>query len=256
MKILEAAEGGIRSSTKTRLRLGISQKRYYSRLRKLLEEGLIEKVGSSYRATLLGNLCLEITGGLMKVLSQRDRLELIDKVRRSKEISIDEAEEISRSLLNVNVQGLVTPVKMVDTWEGVVKETNAYLERAEETIHFATKYFDHRTIEAIIRAMHRGVEFKTLIDKSLSVGIKSKLKMLSMMLSHPRVIRQFYEAASLAKGFSRYVDLPYTFFVVDAEYAMVEIANPLKNSFYVAFFFHNEKVAKRLLHNFRMLWEP
>jgi len=200
-------------------------------------------------------LCLQMAEILSKALSQRERLDVLTRIGRLEGIGVDQMEAIAKVLANVNIEGLISPVKMCDTWKGVVETVNSYLEKAEETIYFATKYFDYRTIESIIMAIQRGVKFRSLIDKSLSTGIKSRVKLLGSMISHPRMFKLFYDFVGSAEEISRYVDLPYTFIVIDGRYAMIEITNPLTNAFYVAFFFHNGEICKRLIENFKMLWE-
>jgi len=255
IKILNASIGGINSGTRTRKLLGLSQKRYYTRLNELIKASLIEKVNSKYEITMLGKLCLQMVEILSDALSQSKRLDLLTRIGRLEGITIDQMESIAKILSNIDIEGMMVPVKMCDTWTSVVETTNSYLERAEETIHFATKYFDHRTVESIIMAIQRGVKFRSLIDKHLSIDIKNRVKLLGSMLSHPRMFKLFYNFVRSAKEISRYVDLPYTFFVIDGRYASIEISNPVTNHFYVGFFFHHTGICKKLLENFEMLWE-
>jgi len=257
IKIFYAAGEGIKSSTEAIKTLGLTQKRYYTHLRNLTEAGLIQKSEEAYQHSTLGKICYKLGGAFKNALSQRDRLDLVDRLGKAKNISLEETEEIMRAILKqANISpGVIIPVKMYDTFEQVVKEINDHLENAENTGYFATKYFDSRTIEACMRASQRGVQFKVLLDKSLSIGMREKMKFLSTLFSDLRMLKHIFDFDRMFNESARYVDLPYTFIVIDAKHGMIEITNPLTNKFYVAFFFQDEKVCERLLENFRMLWE-
>jgi len=54
IKILYCAGDGIEHSTYTIEELGLSQKRYYTRLKALIDSGLIKKKEGFYRQTALG----------------------------------------------------------------------------------------------------------------------------------------------------------------------------------------------------------
>ena len=258
LKVFHAAGKGIESSTEAIKELGLTQKRYYTHLRSLMEAGLIQKSEEAYQQTTLGKICDKLAEVFQNALSQRDRLDLLDRLGKAKNISLEEAEEIMRAILRqANISpDVISPVKMCDNWEQVVKETNDYLEKAKETVYFATKYIDIRTVEALMRAIQRRVEFQSILDKSLYTdSIKGKIKFMVTMLSHPTMVKSFYDFASVAKETTRIIDLPYTFFVIDAKYGMIEITNPLINTFYVAFFFQSEDICKKLIDNFSMLWK-
>ncbi|MHA1664674.1 MAG: DUF7436 family protein [Candidatus Njordarchaeales archaeon] len=259
MKIFNEALNGIESSTKTIKKLGLSQKRYYTRLNELIEAGLIKKNGEIYELTILGKICHTWQETFLEILEKRERLDLMDRLKLSKNLSLEESEEISRILAKdlvdtFNITDILSYVKVADTWEKVVRHTIEILENAEKNIYFVTKYVEMRVVEILIKKYQKGVKMYLLSDNAESFS--DKFRMIVMMLSNPKMVKYFFDFFSSDEiNFKLVEDVPYTFIVVDEKYVMIEIANPINNKFLVAFFFKNEKIAKRLLETFDKLWD-
>ena len=261
LKIFYAAEGGITNSTHAIKEMGLTQKRYYTHLKRLIDVGLIEKVEGAYRHTTLGKICYKMAEALSNTLSYRERLNLIDKLTKAKNISLEESEEIMRAILkDMNIvpgerlSDIIGPVKMADTWDKVVTDVIEYINKAEESIHFATQYLDSRVVEAIFMASQRGVELNFLItDKDqVSTGLKI---LIGSLFTNPRALRSLVQLFMSPKLKVRTVELPYTFIVVDRSLAMVEVVKPYTKKFSLAFFFHNRRLCERLIESFNVLWD-
>ena len=61
IKIFIYAKDGITNSTMAIKKLGLTQKRYYTRLKQLLEAGLLEKREDGYWHTVLGNILYQLS---------------------------------------------------------------------------------------------------------------------------------------------------------------------------------------------------
>jgi uncharacterized protein YbaA (DUF1428 family) len=261
LKVFYAAGEGIKSSTEAIKTLGLTQKRYYTHLRNLMEAGLIEKSGETYQHTTLGKISHKMGEAFQNALSQRDRLDLVDRLGKAKNISIEETEEIMRAILkqaNIGSEGRLTdftgPVRVADNWEKVVYDVEEYLDKAQDDVYFATRYFDIRTAEAIMRTFQRGVKFYALWGSKEPFIEKAKMVMRTVIFN-PKMLKSFFKFLSSANLNMRIVDIPYTFIVVDKKYAMIEVAKPYTHAFSMAFFFHNEKLCERLIETFEMLWK-
>jgi predicted transcriptional regulator len=261
LKIFSAAQQGIISSTDTIKELNLTQKRYYTHLKNLLESGLIEKVDNVYKQTTLGKICGKLADALQSALDSKERLELIDRVKKVQNISVEETEEIMQAILKdtnfvsgERLTDILGPVKMSDTWEKVVDDVVKYLNNAEESVYFATPYMDSNVIDCAFKASQRGVKlnFLTSNKDQITNGIKMMFKTL---FTHPRALKNLFQLFNSPKLQIRCVELPYTFIVVDNKYAMVEVVKPYAKTFSLAFFFHNERICGRLIDNFNILWE-
>ena len=264
LKIFHAAKDDITSSTKTIKELELTQKRYYTRLNQLMEAGLIERDGNVYQQTMLGKLCYKLGEAFENILNQRDRLDLAHRLQKSPSITLEETEKIMQAILKQANIGLgermedfLAPVRIADSWEKVVHDIVEYIEKAEECIYFVTKYFDIRVVEAVLRAIQRGVELRAIGDESQKSfsWLLGQVQMVRAMLSQPKMIKFFLKFISSSKFQVRFIALPYTFIVVDRKYAMVEVTKPFTDTFSIAFFFHNGKLCGRLIENFEVLWK-
>lgn len=258
LKIFRAARDGIASSTKTIKELGLTQKRYYTRLNELMKSGLIEKNEDAYQHTMLGKLCYQLGEVFGKALGQRDRLDLLDKLKRSKTITLEETKTIAQALSTggasglSGVESLVGSVRMVDSYEQLVQETVGLLEKAEKEVYFATQYYDFRVVEAFLRAMKRNIKFSMLY--SVKDPAERLQTVMRMLLSHPALLKSFIEVLKSPDLKLRLAELPYTFLVVDRKYAMIEIAKPYTEAFSVAFILESGNICEKFVETFNSLW--
>lgn len=105
MKILLACEKGIDRSTKAIEELGLTQKRYYTWLKRLTDAGL-GKRGNAYVQTVLGKLSHIFWRAFLKAISQRGHLELADKLMKSDTLSINEKEKLLRVISDKELLGV------------------------------------------------------------------------------------------------------------------------------------------------------
>ncbi len=260
IKIFYAAKNGIGSSTQAIRELDLTQKKYYTHLKRLIDADLIERVDGAYRHTTLGKIGFKLAEAFQTAISQKDRLDLIDKLTKVKNITVEETEEIMQAILkdtNIvpgeRVSDILGPVRMADTWEKVVDDVIEYIQKAEESIYFATPYSDARTIEVTAETALRGIKMKFL--SSNKDTISTNIHLLRTIISNPHLVKSLLEFANSENCQIRYIELPYTFLVIDRKYSMVEVTRPYTKSFNVAFFFHNAVLSERLIETFELLWE-
>jgi len=261
LKIFCATKDGIESSTQAIKKLGLTQKRYYTNLKRLIDVGLVEKVDGKYVHTTLGKIVYKLMEALKGALDQKDKLELVDRLLKAKSLSAEETEEIMRAILkdaNIipgeRITDILGPVRMADTWEKVVQDVVEYIDKAEEEIFFASRYYDMQVMEAVLRASQRQVKMYFLADKEMKIPRIARI-FLSSLLTNRDALSAFFNLLKSPRFKIKYASLPYSFIVVDREYSMVEVATPLKKTFSLAFLFHSKKLSERLLESFMLLWE-
>ncbi|MEM2130274.1 MAG: phospholipase D-like domain-containing protein, partial [Candidatus Bathyarchaeia archaeon] len=261
IKIFYAAKDGIKSSTQAIRDLDLTQKKYYTHLKRLIDAGLVERVNGVYKHTTLGKIGFKLAEAFMNAVTQKDRLDLIDRLSKAKNITLDETEEIMRAILkdtNIipgdRITDILGPVRMADTWEKVVQDVVEYINKAEEEVFFATQYLDSKVVEAIFEASNRGIKFNFLISDKNQMFNGMKF-LVSTFFTNPKALKTILEILPSTKLRVRTVDVPYTFIVVDKKVAMVEVTKPNTKTFSLAFFFHNERLCERLIESFNVLWE-
>jgi DNA-binding MarR family transcriptional regulator len=261
IKIFYAAKDGINSSTQAIREMDLTQKKYYTHLKRLIDADLIERVDGAYRHTTLGKIGFKLAEAFKTAISQKDRLDLIDKLTKAKNITVEETEEIMRTILkdtNIvpgeRISDLLGPVRMADTWEKVVQDVVEYVNNAEKEIYFATQYLDMRVVESLLSAAQKGIRMKFLIGEQQNVS-GAVHQLLKSLFTEPKTLKFLFNFVRSPDLQLKYAELPYTFVVVDRKYSMVEVAKPFTKSFSLGFFFHNEKLSERLIESFDVLWE-
>jgi len=255
IKIFIYAKNGITNSTVAIRDMGLTQKRYYTRLKLLLDAGILEKREQGYRYTFLGTILHQMSGSFKAVLEQKDRLELANKLRKSKTLSLEEKKNLMNlitptALTEVNLQDMLSPVRMVDNYEEMIKNSIELIEKTERNLYVASRYSDIRVIEAILRASNRGVEMRFL---SAKLDLSQRLNVLRALFS-PNTFSLFLKMTKELSSIIKQIELPYSFIISDEKYVAIEVPHPIKEEFYLGFIFQNEVVCKKIINVFEDLW--
>jgi len=258
LRIFAAARDGIGSSTKTIRELGLTQKRYYTRLNELIKAGLIEKNEETYQHTMLGKLCYKLGEVFDKALGQRDRLDLLDKLKRAKTLTPEETKTIAQSIAISGAPGLsdmgslISSVRMIENYEKFVQDAIELIQKAEDNVYFASQYFDVRVIEPLLKSIQSGVKYSILYSKQLFL---EQFHMVTrMLMSSPSMLKFFIQYLKSPDMQGRLIELPFTFIIVDNKHALIEVAKPFTKAFSVAFVLESEKVCQQLIEIFDSLW--
>ena len=253
VKILHRAGTGIENSTYTMKELRLSVKRYYTRMKALLDAGLIKKKTGVYRQTALGRIIYDrFLPAMGKTCDAKDELELLLYLEGT------ELESGVRNLIEdkLNIPSFAESinVKTIDNYESMVIDVIDICDEAKESILLASNYFDIRVMEATIRSQERGVTNRIILGRK---SLSSKLQQLKMMLS-PAFTRAVINFASKAENLNevvRIVDLDYSFCVVDGHHIILKVSDAFKGDFLAAFSVNDWKMGKRLTDSYEELWE-
>jgi len=259
LKIFQEAKEGIRNSTETKKKLGLTQKRYYTRLNELLKVGLLQKQDGAYRHTSLGKICYQIGGVLLEAVNNSEQLELMDKVAQSPSLSTEEREKVIRAVSRSGLanfadllNGGIKPVGIVTKLEDIVAGAKRLIEKAQKEVYLATRYTDSSVDESILNSLDRGIKMYLLDGDKKSLS--QKIQLIRLIFSRPRLIKLFYEIFRSPNVYTGYTDdLPYSFIVVDGKYVGVEIPKPHSNDFFLGLFFENELLSRKLVEVFNLL---
>jgi DNA-binding transcriptional ArsR family regulator len=258
IKIFMTARRGIEKSTKTIQELGLTQKRYYSRLKELMKAGLIEKRDNGYRHTITGMICYTLGKSFNSALDQRDRLDLADRLRRSKSISQEETKQILQALSpkdftsSLDVEELIYPVKMIEEFEPLVSELVARIEGAEERIYLSAYDPDVRVMEALIKAAQRKIDLSLLTGKSQKLS--ERIQVLRMILN-PGIAHVVLDLLQTHGLKVKHTDVPFNFCVIDETFALIELSDPFTNGFQVGFTLESHDVCQKLVTTFNSLFQ-
>lgn len=247
------AENGIESSTTAIKALGLTQKRYYTRLKSLLEAGIIEKTDEGYQHTILGKLVYKLGLSLLKIIEKKEQLEVLNAVQKSSSISPEDTSHIAKALsVELSFLDVTGKVIMIDSYEGLVNELNRLIEGAKRTFYIASKYADANVVEVTMKAQKRGIKILILTEK---LKLKNNISMIKYLLS-PKLLMSFSKFMSDFTTILRQLpDLIYSFSIIDGKIAVFEIPHPNLDSFYLAFIIENEETSKKIEGIFLDMWE-
>jgi len=258
IKIFITAQGGIEKSTQAIHELGLTQKRYYSRLRELMDAGLIEKRENAYRHTTTGAICYTLGKSVNAALAQRDSLDLVDRVRRSRSFSTKQTTQILQALTprdlasSLEGGGLIHPARLLDEGSLLVSELIARIEGAKERIYLAAEDPDARVMEALIRAAQRKIDLSLLTGESHKLSERIQVLQLILNPGFAHAVLDLLLARELKV---KHGDVPFTFCVIDGTFALIELADPFTNDFQAGFTLESPVVCHRLVQTFEGLFQ-
>ena len=253
LEIFLLAGEGIENSTYAIEELGFTSKRYYARLRELVDMGFVRKTGGVYRQTPFGSMIYSrLFPAMGRAYESRDRLSLISEFKGT-EIE-DDVRELLEEELNLPDFAVSTKVKMIDDYEAMVVDVIDICDEAKESVLIASNYVDVRVMEATFRAVDRDVINRVIMGKN---SLPSKMQSLRMMfsLSFTKALINFASSTRDLKDVVRFAELPYTFCVVDGHRSIIEITDTLKEGFIVALLIDDRVVGERVAEFHNTLWE-
>ncbi len=143
--------------------------------------------------------------------------------------------------------------KIVDTFEKAVYNVLSFIDGAEKSIYFASKYFDIRVSQACMNAIERGVDTYFLVGNPNQISYA--LQLIRPIITNPKYLKMIVQYFKSPQMNIKYIELPYTFLVVDEKKSMIEVPKPFTNIFSLSIFFENELFSQKLVENFDKLWE-
>lgn len=264
LRIFLYAYDGIRNSKRAMEELGLTPKRYYSRLRELVEMGVLKKGEEGYEYTPLGKALYQLGYYLLDVLKNRERLKLIGELMKSDlldfhetkqilEIISGESEGLELVLRSLYREGKMGSVERIGSYDELVDQLVRDIESAEKSINLASRYIDVRVVEACTKAMRRGIEFKVILSKG---NLSSKFNKLKLLLS-PSILKMMMKIISSNIAIDKFIregEIPYSFCIIDGRTCFFELPSIVEGEFSIAFRVVDEGVAGRFKKLFHKLW--
>ena len=256
------AKNGLPSSKKTIQDLGLTQKRFYSRLKDLLDIGLIEKVEGCYQYTTLGEAVSKLGIYLGHVVDNKERLALLDQLNKNKSLSSSDVDEIKRLVIEQSgvLKGAFSlildgkdlqKVEVISNYDVLVKILVNKINSSQNHVLLASKYFDTRVIDATLKAHKRGVEFKVMMAKE---DLTRKIEMLKLFLSPKLMLALIEFSNNGAENKVREFELDYSYCIIDDQGCFFEFP-PSEEKFSIGFFVIDEKINYQFTDLFGSQWD-
>ncbi|PIW35459.1 MAG: hypothetical protein COW26_04325 [Nitrosopumilales archaeon CG15_BIG_FIL_POST_REV_8_21_14_020_33_23] len=271
LQLFVLAKDGLKSEIDSYTKIGLTRKQYYTRLKQLVEAGLLTKnEEQEYVHTALGN-----------IVYQQHVLNLIHHIRKSKDLEIVDVLRKSSKFSTKDIEGFLSKIGIssemgiVATPEGklsaqkcsvMTANFNDMVSKVLETIEFAqneilliTRFSNDLIINTMLKKANMGVTAKVLADtkmvESYFEDIENNKTYKEDKNKNERidvVSNPFYPS----KVDRRYVEVPFCALVVDGNNVGVEIVNSSNQAkFEGAFFTVDENLSNHIKHVFNSLWE-
>ena len=254
LKILRAAESGLKTGKGKWEEFGLSKRQYYSRLRSLKDSDLIEKVDNEYLQTELGRQVHEILISMKRMAENGDNLDLARSIQESEEALSSEQQKAKEFLER---KPFLSDIKLKRTklmdvitdYEELRNKLVGVIRNAKDEIYFVSDYADHNVIKALTE-LDEEVDFKALVTKNLISRAGEFLR----ALWNPQDLKEFTETTQ--NSIRVYPNLPYSFVLVDGNWVAIEVKNPLiPDKFFLCLILKGEELYKTQKGLFEDLYE-
>ena len=264
------AKRGLKAGTSTVDKMGVSRKIYYTRLKQLMNAGLVEKSEGLYSHTTLGNVIYQNhVVRLAEEMKNTKQMKMIDTLKHTREFSEDEIVGFvskitgtSNSMASSSLSNAApTQIDTVWTYESMVSAIVERIEFCKSEILLASRSFNEIIINSILRKANAGVEVKVLSDSSLVKqyfdleGTKTSLTRSNDKNSSERanVVANPWYPGKVQRKIAK---IPFSMIVLDGKEVGIEIVNwnePQK--FYGVVFLREERSSKIMLDFYLKMWE-
>ncbi len=165
LKIFLECIEGIEADTNAADRLGLTKKQYYTRLKQLVDAGLIEKSKGKYVHTTLGKLIYDkAIRMLFDHVKNSKKLLMVDVLKSSGKFDM---EEIYR-LLQIKENYAYERTRLITDYDDFVSAVRTTLDDNNITrIYYTTRRLDTAILNKIISLYKKGVDVKIIADKRL-----------------------------------------------------------------------------------------
>lgn len=274
IKIFLHAEKGIDASSSSILRREIPEKTYYSRLKKLLQLGLIEKVNGRYIHTTFGEIIYnKLLVPLPSQVKKIEQYKIVDALKHSKIFSPDEITNFLSKILNEPlsnkdiknstydpINNSVTKIRLYFLYEKMIPELYKAIELSSYEILVATRIFDEKLFNAIFHKAKSGLRVKVLCDENLikkyheTYDESLKSKDVKHFADRLKIIENpWLNDENLVER--RINKVPFGFIILDENTIGFELINQYQiTNFYAGMLVKDEIICNRMKKFYDELW--
>src|SRR5579885_2210431 len=144
LTIFQMAEEGIRSEIDTPTRIGLTKKQYYTRLKQLVDLGLITKRNETYTQTAFGKVVYQKhIIGLTNNIKNSKYLQMVDVLKSDSKFSDRDIMDFMSKVepqISSDIQDTSKPSTIAWSWEEMVSKVLEIMEFAEKEIVLVSRF--------------------------------------------------------------------------------------------------------------------
>ncbi len=252
MTIFILAKDGLSAETEAPYKIGLTRKQYYTRLKQLVDLGLIERIKGVYHHTMLGSLIYnEHVVELSNSLLYSAEMKMIDILKKSDEFTTD---EIAKFLTKIAGDKASLKCDMIFSWEKMVSTLAERLENAKKEVLLASRFYEEKIINAIMHKTKVGVDAKVIVDIALFKAYAKKnmegMKYDKHLEEREKIATNPWYASD-SRVERRFANLPFSILIIDERECAIELVDASNTKdFYGCILIKDESVAKSAKYKF------
>lgn len=257
INIILSSKKGLTSSKENLRSLGLTQKKFYSRIKDLIDAGIITKKEGKYKLTQLGKILINAITNLEPILLMKDKLKVIDELEDLGVMTENKKNHFIKMLFPEEINSFFTmdaksKTYIIPTFEDLKKELIDEIGKSDKNILFIFKYFDSSITDICIKKVESNIEIFLIIEE---FKIQDAKKVITLLLS-PKSIKIIYDFFNKYKKHIRVVEkIENSFIIIDNKIAIIEITNPLDGSFLFSVKIKDKKIIDILIEIFFNMWK-
>jgi len=262
LTIFLLSKEGLKAEADTPQKIGLTRKQYYTRLKQLVNNGLIDKYGDVYQHTTLGALLhqkyiLELLGHVRNA----KQMEMVDTLKRTKQFSEDDIANFVGKVAGTSLVSSTLPrIKVTWSYEDMISTVIDGIQLCKNEIFLASRFANDVIVNNISQKASAGLHIKVISDfdmvLSRLVSVKEKLEALNKnAIERLNVLGNVWYPMPENIG-RKFMHIPYCAIVLDGKEAGIEIIDKNEpDKFKGAIFIKDEIFAAQIRKIFNSWWE-
>jgi predicted transcriptional regulator len=241
-----------------------TKRQYYTRLRRLIASGLVEREGKHmYRTTSLGSLIYKShIQSLEMMLDSYWQLCAIDVIKKRSDMPALQRDNIIKVLLNgsqlteITNDTYLSGFSEIKDFDRLIVEVMRLLDNAEKEVYFASRYHDPHVSNLTFKKFSEGITMHILDGNPGSITLENRI---NAVIRRPPDQKTYETIQNMIRSprfeLFRLETLPTSFLVVDGKqvlYETVSYANPEEFTIAIANYDDNY-LAERYIKYFNLL---
>jgi predicted transcriptional regulator len=259
LTIFLMANEGIKSELDTPTKLGLTKKQYYTRLKQLVDLGLLIKNNEFYMQTAFGTVVYQKhIVGLTNNIKNSKYLQMVDILKSNRKFNDKDIMEFISKVepqINSDLESTKNSI-LVSSYEDMVRKILEMTEFAQSEILLVTRFQNELIVNSILKKAHSGINVKVLADTNLVENYFEKegtIKSDKNIKERENVISNPYYPSKIER---RYVKIPFCIMVVDNKYVGYEIIDLNESrKFKMAMFTEDKTLSSSMTTLFNELWQ-
>jgi predicted transcriptional regulator len=261
LTIFLMANEGIKSELDTPVKIGLTKKQYYTRLKQLVDLGLVTKQNESYMQTAFGKIVYQKhIIGLTNQIKNSKYLQMVDVLKADSKFNDSDIMEFMAKVqpqISSDLQESSSKISTIaSSYEDMVRKILEMTEFAQQEILLVTRFQNELIVNSILKKANAGVNVKVLADTNLVedyFGKEMPVKSDKNKKERENVVSNPYYPSKIDR---RYVQVPFCIMIVDNKHVGLEIVDLSESKkFKMAIFREDVNISSSMVLLFNNLWQ-